>query len=94
MDGESWETDDYVDNSIQANKSDDFEGWENWKAKNKQGLDCSVLIRMKDNKIIVTTENSGISIRNDMVINDTVDDIYVSLTGDQCAITNIKIKQT
>ena len=94
MDGESWETDDNVDNTIQANKSDDFEGWENWKAKNKQGLDCSVLIRMKDNKIIVTTENSGISIRNDMVINGPVDDIYVSLTGDQCALTNIKIKQT
>ena len=94
MDGESWETDDNVDDTIQANKSDDFEGWENWKAKNKQGLDCSVLIRIKDNKIIVTTENSGISIRNDMVINGTVDDIYVSLTGDQCAITNIKIKQT
>ena len=94
MDGESWEADDDVDNSIVTNKTDDFEGWESWKANNKKGLDCSILINRKNNRIVVTTENCGIQIKNFVTINDeSVEKVYVSLTGDQCALTNIKIKQ-
>ena len=94
MDGESWKGDDAVDNSILTNKADDFDGWESWKANNKKGLDCSIHIKRNNNRIVVTTENSGIQIKNTIDINDdTVENIYVALSGDQCALTNIKIKQ-
>ncbi|MBR6475959.1 MAG: hypothetical protein IKS98_10965, partial [Lachnospiraceae bacterium] len=91
---ESWKGDDAVDNSILTNKADDFDGWESWKANNKKGLDCSIHIKRNNNRIVVTTENSGIQIKNTIDINDdTVENIYVALSGDQCALTNIKIKQ-
>ena len=94
MDGESWETDDDVDNKMQSVKTDDFEDWDTWKACNKKGLDCEIQFKKKGNRIIVTTENSGLTIRNSVVINDSsIEKIYASLTGDQCAITNIRIKQ-
>ena len=61
---------------------------------NKKGLDCSIHIKRNNNRIVVTTENSGIQIKNTIDINDdTVENIYVALSGDQCALTNIKIKQ-
>ena len=55
-------------------------------------MDCHVEIKKIGNQIIVTTENEGIFIKSVTTILDSTPEIYLSLTGDQCAITNIKIK--
>ena len=39
----------------------------------------------------MTTNNLGISIINSTIIQDHNTDIYVALTGDLCALTNIRI---
>jgi len=44
-------------------------------------------------KITTTTENCGISIKNVTVIKDKNKEIYASLTGDQCALTDIRISK-
>ena len=93
FDGENWESDDEVENKLIVNRNDDFEGWEGWKECNRQGIDCTVTFQRKGSKITAYTENAGISIKNITTLDETVKEVYVSLTGDQCAITNIKIKK-
>ena len=39
------------------------------------------------------TDNLGISIYSTSIIKDDVSSLYVALTGDQCALTNIRIAQ-
>ena len=92
IDGENWEGNSLADNSILINKTDAFESWLSWKEMNRKGFDCSVDIRRKGNKIILTTENGGIAIRSITTIKEMPPEIYVAITGDQCAITNIRIK--
>ncbi|MBP3743705.1 MAG: HD-GYP domain-containing protein [Treponema sp.] len=93
IDGENWESYDYARNTIQISKNDAFEGWDSWKAKNKAGMDCHVELKKIGNQIIVVTENDGIFIKSTTTLLEMPPEIYVSLTGDQCAITNIKIKK-
>ena len=91
FDGENWDAGEGVDNKLIVNKNDAFTGWDVWKVMNRIGFDCTVSFKRKGNTITVTTENGGISIKNITTIAEDVKDVYVALTGDQCALTNIKI---
>ncbi|MCR4649228.1 MAG: HD domain-containing protein [Lachnospiraceae bacterium] len=90
IDGEAWDTHEGVESKTRIDKSEDFEGWDAWKEINKKGMDVEVLFRRKGNKITVITENCGISIKSVITIQDEFPEIYMALTGDQCAITNIR----
>ena len=92
IDGEYWEPDEAAKNVITVNKSEEFEGWEAWKEKNKEGIDCVFTFERKGNTVITVTENMGIRIKNLMLIDDEIEDIYAAVTGDQCALTDIRIK--
>ncbi|MCR5672441.1 MAG: HD-GYP domain-containing protein [Lachnospiraceae bacterium] len=92
LDGENWEAVGVAENKLIVNMSDEFKGWDAWKEANKNGFDCTVSFRRDDKKIITTTENFGISLNVTTTVLDDPFDIYVSLTGDQCAITNIRIQ--
>ena len=91
--GECDDSNDHSKNSIILKKKSDFSGWEDWKEVNKKGLDCQVSIKKDGNQVIVTTENMGISIRSTSTISEDISRIYVALTGDQVALTNIRIKR-
>ena len=93
LDGENWESDAHVENKVQVTQQAGFAGWNVWKDENKKGLDCVVKIKRKENVITMQTENLGIAISSVTTILDDVKDVYVSLTGDQCAITNIHVSQ-
>ena len=41
--------------------------------------------------ITTITENEGIYIENITTVKTNPKDVYVAITGDQCAVTNIKI---
>ncbi|MCR5675632.1 MAG: HD domain-containing protein [Lachnospiraceae bacterium] len=92
LDGETWDSDEHAENRVQVERLDSFVGWDSWKEKNKQGLDCVVNFRREKNTITIETENLGVSIRSFTTIHDDVKDVYVALTGDQCAITDIHIE--
>ncbi|MBP5564596.1 MAG: hypothetical protein J6X45_02605, partial [Lachnospiraceae bacterium] len=68
-------------------------GWEEWKAINKAGKECVVSFKRKGNKITTSTENIGIAIRNVMVPPEDIPDVYVCLSGDQVALTDIRINK-
>ena len=93
LDGENWESDAHVENRVWVRQLPGFEGWNVWKDENKRGLDCAVKIRREGNVVTMQTENLGIAIDSATTILDDVKDIYVSLTGDQCAITNIRVNR-
>lgn len=72
-------------------KHEGFEGWDAWKELNKAGMDIMLKITREGNVITTITENAGINIINITTVTSDVKNIYVALTGDQCALTNIKI---
>jgi len=91
LDGENWESDSHVENKVEINRTGAFGGWNNWKEKNREGLDCRVSIQRNGNTVAMTTENMGISLSSVTTVKDEVDELYVALTGDQVALTNIRL---
>ena len=93
LDGENWEPDAFAENTIQVNKTDDFEGWEAWKENLKKGLDCKVTFKRIGNQVTMKTENSGLIIKSVTTLKNMENDrVYVALTGDQCTLSRISIK--
>ena len=93
LDGEKREgaDEDRAENELITEQKEDFRDWEYWKKKNKKGLECEVSFRIRGNRVITTTENLGVSVRNTTTVTDGVRDVYFALTGDQIAITDIRI---
>ncbi|MCR5672514.1 MAG: diguanylate cyclase, partial [Lachnospiraceae bacterium] len=94
MHGETRKTDEIAQNVIAVDRDDDFVGWDEWKEANHKGLECIVHFRKLGNRITVITQNSGIRIENETTIMDSVKDVYAAITGDQVAITDIRVKKT
>ena len=93
LDGENWEAGGRADNKLTVNIRDDFEGWDAWKEENKKGMECTVNFERNGDRIVLTTENFGVYIRNTLSVTDGEKDVYVCLTGDQCALTDIRIRE-
>lgn len=92
LDGEKWESEGCARNNLLVDKAADFKGWDAWKEYNKAGIDVVADIERNENDIRVSTDNFGISIVNTTTILDDEKDMYVAITGDQCAVTGIKIR--
>ena len=92
-DGEYWDVDEENSNKIIVHHNDDFEGWDAWKKANKEGLDCVISIKKDENLITVSTQNAGLTIKNTTNFTNMPKKLYVALTGDQCAITNIRVNR-
>lgn len=82
----------YSDNSIYVKKTERFPGWNEWIEMNKEGLECDVSIKKKGREILIETTNLGIEIKNTTILKDDMDKVYVGLTGDEVALTDIRIK--
>ena len=97
LDGENWESDDNAQSRIIANREEDFRGWDAWKEGNKKGFDCTVLFSREGNQITVTTRNLGLSVKGITVLPQSMaeknEPVYAALTGDQCALTNIRVTE-
>ncbi len=91
LDGEYWDGEN-VKNTSTMTKKASFEGWEVWKRAHKAGVDVTVLLKRDGNRISVTTDNLGVLIENTTLLPEDTGDVYVALTGDQCALTNIRIQ--
>ena len=91
LDGEDWQSKGISRNILLVNKLPEFIGWDAWKEYNKKGYDCRAVIERNEDTITLSTDNFGIVIVNRMTILDGEKKIYVAITGDQVALTNIKI---
>ncbi len=93
LDGEDWDSNEFADNENLTSKSEEFGNWDRWKERNRAGLDWDVLIRREGNKVTVSSENAGINVLFNSVIKFDPPKVFLALTGDQIAITNIKIQK-
>lgn len=58
---------------------------------NRKGLECNLKMEKENNKIFMTAENGGVHTKAVTTISEEVPNIYCALTGDQVAITAIKV---
>ena len=91
LDGEGWEEDNAAENIVHINKLDSFTDWNKWKEMNKAGQECELLYHIEANRIVITTKYCGLSLKSVTTVSERFPMIYTALTGDQCAITNVKI---
>ena len=91
LDGEIEEVNPEVENKMVVTKTEDFDGWDTWKAVNKRGMEYIVNFRKRGDKITFTAENAGIVIKNVTVADDDKGEVYAALTGDQVALTDIRV---
>ncbi|WP_294430091.1 HD domain-containing phosphohydrolase [uncultured Treponema sp.] len=91
LNGEDNGSNEFAVNTFQMKRNESFVSWNKWKEENKKGLECRIDFSKKGNTITLSTENLGISIKNTCKIFENKEDIYAALTGDQCAITDIRI---
>ena len=98
LDGENWESESGAENRVIANREDGFGGWDAWKRGCREGFDCTVAFAREGRKITVTTSNLGLSVRGITILPEDAregrETVYAALTGDQCALTGIRIRQT
>ena len=90
LDGETWEDGESADNDLIVSRTG-FEGWDVWKKQNKEGMDVTLNFERNGNTVVTRTTNLNIYIKNTTTIKDGNSEIYAALTGDQCAITDIRI---
>ncbi len=91
LDGEVWEDeDDGIINDLTVSCQPDFVGWDAWKEENRKGYDCTIAFEWKGDAVTMTTENFGVYVRNTTHV-EAGKAVYAALTGDQCALTNIRI---
>ncbi len=93
MDGEVRESKEYAVNEVAADHTLDFVGWKQWIEINKAGIDYSVRIRRENHRIIIDTVNPVFTMHAVTMIREDVKDVYIALTGDQTAITNIRVSR-
>ncbi len=90
LDGEVWCDNSEEKSESQVTESEEFENWSVWKKKNKSGVDCKLSIARKGDKLELLVENGGLETRSLTPIPMDASNIYWYLTGDQCALTDIR----
>ena len=92
LNGEDDGSKEFSENNFIMTKKESFKNWNEWKNLNKSGYECRIDLIKKGNKITLFTENLGVSIENTCTIRDDKQRVYLALTGDQCALTDIIIR--
>ncbi len=91
LDGENATNNDLASNTLSVYKDENFHGWDGWKKDNKLGFECEVLFTRRRDHITMETYNCGIHVKSTTVVAPGCDNVYMSLTGDQCALTDIRV---
>ena len=91
LDGEVWECDPGIEVEHTSLPQIDFGGWDMWKERNRKGYDAEVIFRAENDTVTVMTENAGMAIKVLVRLNRSDKPLYGAITGDQVAITNIRI---
>ena len=90
LDGESFERDEEGRSVTEMRENESFESWDRWKEINKKGYESKVFLKRKHNRIVMQTENAGINVKSTIYTRDGEENVRVALTGDQCALTDIR----
>jgi hypothetical protein len=72
-------------------KHRDFPGWDAWMEYNHKGYDAVVTFRLQNQDLTIISDNCGIFVKNTVEMNSIGRPLYASITGDEVAITNIRV---
>ena len=73
-------------------KTESFTNWKDWEELNKAGYECQIDFFKSGSEVTLRTLNKGILIQNTTKVRNGTKQIYVALTGDQVALTDIRIR--
>ena len=91
LNGECEKEDEKITNRFVMKKSSEFPGWDAWKEANKKGLEYAVSFSRRSKYVTISSETLGIYVENTTTLPEDPGKIYMSITGDQVAITDIRI---
>ena len=91
-DGETNDSNRFAENSFIMKKTENFKNWEEWELQNKTVYESQIEFFKNGNEVTLRTQNKGIFIQNTSKIKDGSKEIYVALSGDQVALTDIRIR--
>lgn len=92
LNGEDNANKQFSENLFKMHKTDEFTTWAEWEKENKKGFESTVEFEKNGNTIRFFTRNKGIALENICTLKDSPETVYVCLTGDQVALTDIRIK--
>ncbi len=92
FDGEENGSNEFAENEFFMKKTENFKGWDDWESQNKAGYECQIDFIRLANVVTLKTLNKGIFIQNVTTIKDGSKDVYVALSGDQIALSDIRIR--
>lgn len=92
FDGEDNESTEFSENNFYVKKTESFKNWDEWEAQNKAGYESQIDFSRSGNEVTLITQNKGIFIQNTTKIKDGAKEIYVALSGDQVALTDIRVR--
>ncbi len=64
--------------------------WAAWQAANRAGVDCSVTTQLYNGCALIAVSNNGITTSYAVPVDTTVKN-YVSLTGENCTLSNLQV---
>ena len=91
FDGENATRSVNAQNDIIVKRGEKFGNWDGWKDFNKRGYESEIRFYRRRNRLAFTTENGGILLTCITTAPDRTDNIFAALTGDQCALTDIRV---
>ncbi|MCR5339437.1 MAG: HD domain-containing protein [Lachnospiraceae bacterium] len=93
MSGEDQGDGEFARNHFSMKRKESFPGWEIWKERSRRGIECSLFVEKKSDQVILKTEDQGIYIENTTTFKEIPPKVYVALTGDQVALTDIRLNK-
>lgn len=78
-------------NDVVVKKTREFKNWDQWKEQSKKGMECHISFRIMGDTLEMAVENPYFRIKNTTMFLAMPDKLYFALTGDECAITDIRI---
>ena len=92
FDGEENGSNENAENDFIMKKTENFTNWEDWEAHNKAGYECQIEFIKNGNEVTLRTQNKGIYIQNTTKVRNGNKEIFVAFSGDQVALTDIRIR--
>ncbi len=92
FDGEENGSNENAENTFYMKKTESFTNWKDWEELNKAGYECQIDFFKSGSEVTLRTLNKGILIQNTTKVRNGTKQIYVALTGDQVALTDIRIR--
>lgn len=92
FDGEENGSNENAENEFIMKKTESFTSWEDWEEINKTGYECQIEFMKNGSEVVLRTQNKGIFIQNTTRVKSGNKDIFVAFSGDQVALTDIRIR--